>query len=161
MRRIASLLLPALAAGTLLLSSACNSKKTELQDIHLGSNQLSAFSISSSEKKVASALERVQFSIRNSTEGQITNPEPLPYGQALDKVRLRITAAAAAAQVEVALAGAEGLGEALLGIAAVALQVTAVAGHRPGGGVQLVAQVVLEALEEVGLGTHWRGWGQG
>ena len=103
MRRIASLLLPALAAGTLLLSSACNSKKTELQDIHLGSNQLSAFSISSSEKKVASALERVQFSIRNSTEGQITNPEPLPYGQALDKVRLRITAAAAAAQVEVAL----------------------------------------------------------
>ena len=103
MRRIASLLLPALAAGTLLLSSACNSKKTELQDIPLGSNQLSAFSISSSEKKVASALERVQFSIRNSTEGQITNPEPLPYGQALDKVRLRITAAAAAAQVEVAL----------------------------------------------------------
>lgn len=103
MRRIASLLLPALAAGTLLLSSACNSKKTELQDIHLGSNQLSAFSISSSEKTVASALERVQFSIRNSTEGQITNPEPLPYGQALDKVRLRITAAAAAAQVEVAL----------------------------------------------------------
>ena len=91
-RRIAQLFIPALTLCTLALSSSCKSKKAELQDVQLFNGQIRTFSLSSEDKAAKAALERVTFSIRNSEEGLITNPSPLPFAQPLNKVKLKIVA---------------------------------------------------------------------
>lgn len=102
MRPIAALLLPALAAFSLAFTS-CKSKKTELQDIQVGSSQLTSLVLTSTDAAAAQVLGRLHFTIRNGQEGRITNTTPLPYAQDLSKVRLAIAAADPVATVEVAL----------------------------------------------------------
>ena len=64
MRRIAQRLIPTLALGVLALVG-CKSKKAQLEDIQLFNGQIRSFSLSSEDKDVKAALERVVFSIRH------------------------------------------------------------------------------------------------
>ena len=107
MRRIAQRLIPTLALGVLALVG-CKSKKAQLEDIQLFNGQIRSFSLSSEDKDVKAALERVVFSIRHQDQGLITNPDPLPYAQPLNKVTLSITPVATSGTVVEVAVGTNG-----------------------------------------------------
>ena len=107
MRRIAQRLIPTLALGVLALVS-CKSKKAQLEDIQLFNGQIRSFSLSSEDKDAKAALERVVFSIRHQEPGLITNPDPLPYAQPLNKVTLSITPVATSGTVMEVAVGTNG-----------------------------------------------------
>lgn len=107
MRRIAQRLIPTLALGVLALVG-CKSKKAQLEDIQLFNGQIRSFSLSSEDKDAKAALERVVFSIRHQDQGLITNPDPLPYAQPLNKVTLSITPVATSGTVVEVAVGTNG-----------------------------------------------------
>lgn len=107
MRRIAQRLIPTLALGVLALVG-CKSKKAQLEDIQLFNGQIRSFSLSSEDKDAKAALERVVFSIRHQDQGLITNPDPLPYAQPLNKVTLSITPVATSGTVVEVAVGKNG-----------------------------------------------------